>query len=237
MRDADVRAAVRQMLAEEHAGDENTRIVEEMGIWSGSVRIDVAVINGRLTGYELKSDRDTLDRLPAQAELYSRVFDRVCLVVGSRHAGKARRAVPRWWDVIVATTSKGSVRLDHVREGKQNPSPDPLLVARLLWRSEVLAALEELDLAKGWRSKPAPDLHSRLATQLTYPELSNVVRSTLKRRAGWLGQPVGHQGQVPIDPDFDPRLAVPWPTANQGNGLNPSVAPAPDKSAESWLRH
>jgi hypothetical protein len=68
-----------------------------MGIWSGSVRIDVAVINGELTGYELKSDRDTLERLPLQAELYSRVFDRLILVVGKRHAKKAIEHIPEWW--------------------------------------------------------------------------------------------------------------------------------------------
>ena len=48
MRDRDVRAAVRQDLDARHGGDTETRIVEEMGIWSGTVRIDIAVINGEL---------------------------------------------------------------------------------------------------------------------------------------------------------------------------------------------
>lgn len=226
MRDADVRAAVREMLAAEHAGDEDTKIVEEMGIWSGSVRIDVAVINGQLTGYELKSDRDTLERLPAQAELYSRVFDKVCLVVGSKHAGKARRIVPRWWGVIVATASKGAVRLDHAREANRNPNPDPLLVARLLWRSEALEALECCDLADGWRSKSAALLHDRLATQLSFQDLSDVVRSALKRRQGWLGKSVGHQGEVAASAYLNPGLATPWSACSGHDLLNAAVAPA-----------
>lgn len=228
MRDADVRAAVREMLAVEHAGDADTKIVEEMGVWSGSVRIDVAVINGQLTGYELKSDRDTLDRLPAQAELYSRVFDKVCLVVGSRHAGKARRIVPRWWGVIVATTSKGAVRLNHAREAKPNPKPDPLLVARLLWRSEALEALERFNLADGWRSKAAGLLHERLATQLSFYDLSDVVRAALKRRQGWLGKPVGHQGEVPVGSNLDPGLAAPWGAGVGYNLLDSTIAPTTD---------
>lgn len=237
MRDADVRAAVRQMLAEEHAGYEDTKIVEEMGIWSGSVRIDVAVINGQLTGYELKSDRDTLDRLPAQAELYSRVFDKVCLVVGSRHAGKARRMVPRWWEVIVATTSKGEIRLNRVREGKPNPAQDPLLLAKLLWRSEALAALEQVGLAQGWRSKSADLLHQRLATSLAQPELSAVVRAALKSRQGWLGQPVGDQGEVPTRPNLDPSLATPWCASYGNHVLDSTVTPAADQSTKPGLRH
>lgn len=210
MRDADVRTAVRQMLEAEHAGDADTKVVEEMGIWSGSVRIDMAVINGQLTGYELKSDRDTLERLPAQAELYSRVFDKVCLVVGAKHAGKARRIVPRWWGVIVANQTSGGVRLEQAREAKPNPKPDPLLVARLLWRDEALVALEAAGIADGVRSKPVGALHQRLADRLTWDELSSVVRASLKRRDGWLRQPVSDQRQVTVRANLDPGLAAPW---------------------------
>ena len=51
MRDADIRKAVRTMLDAQHVGDDDTRIVEEMGVWSGSVRVDIAVINGELHGF------------------------------------------------------------------------------------------------------------------------------------------------------------------------------------------
>ncbi len=79
MHDIDVRLAIRRHLESAHDGDQDTRIIEEMGIWAGSVRVDVAVINGEFHGIELKSARDTLDRLPRQATLYDEVFDRVTL--------------------------------------------------------------------------------------------------------------------------------------------------------------
>ena len=132
MRDFDVRSALLRHLRDVHAGDSLSLIVEEMGIWSGSVRIDVAVINGELTGFELKSDRDTLQRLPLQAKIYSRVFDRVELVVGSRHLREARKIIPRWWGVKRATQKDGFVLLESVREAKINPLPDPYLIAQLL---------------------------------------------------------------------------------------------------------
>ena len=69
MRDIDVRQAVKSYLKALHEDDPATRIVEEMGIWAGSVRIDIAVINGELSGFELKSDSDTLQRLPLQADI------------------------------------------------------------------------------------------------------------------------------------------------------------------------
>lgn len=190
MRDSDVRRAVLSWLEGEHAHErEHTRIVEEMGVWSGSVRIDVAVINGSLSGYELKSDRDTLERLPFQRDLYGRVFDFVHLIVGTRHAKEAVALVPEWWGIHVATMCNGVVELhpdlNHV--AKRNPSPEPYLVAQLLWKDEALRVLEAFDLAKGWRSKRIKLIHQRLAAELPFDELQEHVRAALKARPlDWL---------------------------------------------------
>jgi hypothetical protein len=198
MRDLDVRLALRKRLQAEHKGDADTLIVEEMGVWSGSVRVDVAVINGKLTGYELKSDSDTLERLPTQAEIFSRVFDEICLVVGEKHLEQARTLIPKWWGIIVARAAGDQVKLKPTRRSRPNPSPDLLLVARLLWRSEALEALEARGLAKGLKSKPVAVLHERLAQALPAHELSDLVRATLKGRRDWLGQPVGDKAEVTV---------------------------------------
>ena len=188
MRDKDVRAAVMQKLTADYAKDCNTRIVQEMGIWSGSVRIDIAVINGELAGIELKSDRDTLARLPLQADLYSRVFDRLVLVVGSRHAAKARECIPDWWGITVATQGVSGIVLDPIQLPSTNPSPDPYLVAQLLWKDEALAVLEQMNLAKGWRNKRVKEIHQHLASVLSLADLGKCVRAALKRREDWLRQ-------------------------------------------------
>lgn len=196
MRDRDVRQALLARLGAEHEGDTDTRIVQEMGVWAGSVRIDVAVINGELCGYELKSDRDTLDRLPLQADIYSRVFDKVFLVVGERHAAKARRIVPRWWGVIVARSASGGTTLADVRQPKVNPSINSYHLAQLLWKEEALNAMEERGIARGWRSKSADEIHQHLSSALPLHELSDLVRTALKSRRSWLGKTVGDQGQM-----------------------------------------
>jgi hypothetical protein len=139
MRDSDVRAAVRTYLGTQYASD--SRIVEEMGIWSGSARIDIAVINGELHGFELKSERDTLARLESQAELYSQVFDRLTLVAAKRHVDKAVSKIPRWWGVTSAEFEGEKIALTPVQTAERNPNVDPLQLARLLWRSEALTVL------------------------------------------------------------------------------------------------
>lgn len=208
MRDIDVRKAVRRRLLEEHDGDTDTRIVEEMGIWHGSVRVDMAVINGELSGYELKSARDTLQRLPSQAKLYSEVFDRVHLVTAEKHLKHAIADIPAWWGVIVARSLEDVVNLELLREGERNPEVEAIQVARLLWKDEALAILQRHDAIKGVRSATREKVSARLAAVLALDVLRNEVRATLKARSSWLGQPVSHQADVAIGSVFGPFLSA-----------------------------
>jgi hypothetical protein len=186
LRDTDVRRALLHRLEVQYSDDDATRIVEEMGVWSGSVRIDVAVINGELSGFELKSDRDTLDRLPLQAELYSKVFDRVTLVCGERHAVKATQLVPAWWGITVANDGINGVSLEDSRPSEGNPAADPYLIAQLLWRTEVVSILGRTGIGRGLSGMRVKELHTLLASTLDRKNLAEVVRTALKARADWL---------------------------------------------------
>lgn len=186
MRDFDVRMAVRAQLSAEHNDDPDTKIVEEMGIWSGSVRIDLAVINGELAGWELKSSKDTLRRLPQQADLYSQVFDRVTIVTASNHLDGCLNLLPEWWGVTEAKQAEDKVQLEPLRAASCNPNLVPLQIARLLWRDECLAVLERHGTVRGLRSKTVAHLQARVA-ELPMETLRAEVRETLKARPNWLG--------------------------------------------------
>ncbi len=152
MRDSDVRRAVKDWLGAEYAHDSNSYLVEEMGVWSGTVRIDLAIINGSLNGYELKSDRDTLERLPHQRDLYGRVFDFLYLIVGKRHVEKAEKLLPEWWGIKIALPSDGNqVNLTPYRSPSPNPSPDPYLIAELLSKEEAINVLATFGMDRGWK--------------------------------------------------------------------------------------
>ncbi|MCG5538982.1 sce7726 family protein [Halorhodospira sp. 9622] len=186
MRELEVRQAVRDKLRGLYQGDPRTRVVEEMGVWSGSVRVDVAVINGELSAFELKSERDTLERLPKQAELYNQVFDRVTLVSASRHLSKALSCIPEWWGVLAAEMQDGHVRLYEERGSGINPGIDSIQVARLLWRDEALDILVRHGIERGVKSKRAELIYSRMAESLTLETICHEVRESLKKRSGWL---------------------------------------------------
>lgn len=186
MRDKDVRSALRQRLAVEHAQElDETRVVEEFGIY-GEVRVDVAVLNGKMIGYELKSERDSLKRLPKQVVWYSKILDEACIVVAENHLAHALEIVPDWWGCAVATSENGGgVRLEETREAKPNPGIDGRTLALLLWRDEVLTALETRGLDRGYRSKTRSAMAQRLAEGTPLQELRDLVRETLKMRKGW----------------------------------------------------
>lgn len=120
-----MRDALRRRLAVEHVLDpQQTRVVEELGIY-GEVRIDVAVLNGMTVGYELKSARDTLKRLPKQVEWYSKILDQAHIIVAENHLISALEIVPDWWGCTVATLGKdGGVYLNDERKPQQNPGID-----------------------------------------------------------------------------------------------------------------
>lgn len=204
MRDSDVRAAVRQQLDKQHAGDLDTRIVEEMGVWSGTVRVDIAVINDELSGYELKSNFDTLKRLPRQIEIYGKVFDRMTLVVGDKHAERAASLVPQWWGCVVATETDAGVALTVERQGNPNPDPDATVVIQMLWRHEILAALDKHGLADGWRSRRSSELADRLLSSVSLSKLREYVRTALKARER-LGQLGPREFDMSVDAVADPR--------------------------------
>ncbi len=186
MRDADVRSALRATVLARHLRDPSTLVVDELGLDQGAVRVDIAVVNGRLHGYEIKSDADTLDRLPTQAAAYSRVFDRVTLVAGLRHLDKAAALVPPWWGLRAAEANAGGgVRFRCVRPELANPDVDLAAVAALLWREEALALLVAEGRARGLASKPRRDLCAALVATLPAAQLRRSVRDALKTRTTW----------------------------------------------------
>lgn len=184
--DAIIRRALKKELADIHAHDRKLRIIEELCIGQGAARIDIAVVNGVLHGYEIKSDRDTLLRLPEQMHIYNAVFEKITLVVGKSHLYDAINIVPDWWGIKIAKIdSNESVVFNVIRETKNNPAQDCKLLATLLWRHEALNILEKTGEARGVRSKSRTDIYERLAQVFDPPTLGEKVREAIFFRKDW----------------------------------------------------
>lgn len=170
------------------------RIIEEFSIDDKATRIDIAVVNGILHGYEIKSDLDTLVRLPKQMSAYNSVFDQITLVVGVQHLYDAFNLIPDHWGVMVAKTNEdGSVYFNLIREASDNDAQQKLSIAKLLWKHEALEVLEDIDSVYGYKSKSKDVIHERISNLLDLDTLKNTVRKTLLlSRTDW------RAGTIPV---------------------------------------
>jgi hypothetical protein len=202
MNDCDIRAALWARLDAQHASDPGARLLDELGVCEGRCRIDLAVVGECLHGFEIKSDRDTLERLDAQQRLYSKVFDRITIVAHGAHMSRVLDRVPEWWGVTQAIgigpvfAKRGSgcaaqaiVSFIDRRPPRPNPAPDALAIVQLLWRDEVIALLERRGMDHGVRSKPRRHAWKRAASSISLAELAADVRDALKRRSWRPGAP------------------------------------------------
>lgn len=188
MRDYDVRNRLSSELRKWHRA-KDTLFIDEFDL-GGLVRVDVAAVNGALWGYEIKSDRDTLKRLPRQAEIYSRVLDYAALVVADKHCKSASKLVPEWWQILtVIPTPTNDLEIRVARKGTCNPCVDPNQLVQLLWREEALQELSMRGLEKGIRSKPRKVLWETLVNSLTIQDIQAIVRSRLRARQDWRARP------------------------------------------------
>ena len=177
--DPDVRALLREYLESIHEGT-GTVLLEELGLCQGDVRVDVAAVNGELSGYEIKSPSDTLARFPNQCRIYSKVVDRAWLVAPAKTLAAAR--VPEWWGQIAIFELENRLALRVIKDANLNPSPDSLSIAKLLWRDEALECLRNAGRARGVMTKSRKVIWKRLIECVALDDLRATVRAALKRR-------------------------------------------------------
>jgi hypothetical protein len=98
-----IRTALKTKILKRYLKDPDAVIIDELGINNGNSRI------------EIKSDSDSLARLPDQIRSFCSVLDRITLVVGYKLAGAALKMVPGWWGVKLAEQKPtGNVHLAYL---------------------------------------------------------------------------------------------------------------------------
>lgn len=158
----------------------------EWSIGVGATRIDVAAINGTITGCEVKSAVDNFGRLESQVPLYSAVLDSAILVVeGGPAVRRASNVLPAWWGIWQAREVESGVALEVVRSPGSNPAPEPLAIAQLMWRDEAFETLAGRGLTAGLRKATRWRLWQELAEQFSLEDLRQEVRRAIKARQDW----------------------------------------------------
>jgi len=186
MNDLEIRQNFHRKRLQRQHTQKDTLVIDELGLNHGKCRADIAVVNGHLIGYEIKSNNDSLRRLKDQIKSYNTVFDKISIVVGNRHINSIQNHIPRWWGVIASIRgSRGAVNFDTIRKAQMNKSVEPISIARLLWRNEVIEILQNNKVPKKVLRQPRAVLYEYLANIMSVNELRKAVRDFFKKRKNW----------------------------------------------------
>lgn len=149
------------------------RIFEEFNI--GRSRADAFMVSEALTGFEIKSDRDSLERLSGQVKYYNLYCDTVHLVTGVKYADRAQECLPDFWGIYCIKQYRDKrTELVLIREAKPNPKAKLKNQLRLLWRNELTAIIKRNGLGRVSglnKHKLAEKLLEQLPAELLHKEI------------------------------------------------------------------
>lgn len=192
MRDSVIRLAFHQSILKPEHDSPDAIVVDELGLKNGQVRADIAVLNGKLVGYEIKTNSDTLIRLTNQIKAYNEVFDNIYIITGDKHFEEILVNVPEWWGVYLITeTEDGSYHFKCSRKAKKNREKDTFGLAQLLWKDEVVDLLTCTLNYKVKSKSTKDDLYEIISNEYSPTKLSVMVLKYLKSRQTWRINPSG----------------------------------------------
>ena len=188
--DRDIRGALHSKHLRHVKADPYTLVIDELGLAHAKSRIDVAVINGCIHGYEIKSDRDTLDRLTKQIDVYRQTLQKLTIVAVPKHLAGITPHAPEWCGLIAAEQGpRGGISFHAVRSAGSNPEIDPVMMAHLLWRDEVIDLLGRAGYAPKDLRRPRKLLYKMLCEAMTLREITAAIRGFMAQRQAWRDRP------------------------------------------------
>ncbi len=132
---------------------------------AGECKADISILNGTMTVFEIKSERDSLARLERQIRNYKRVFASVVVIVGESHVGAVLKATPS--DVGVMRLSR-RYQISIEREAVDRPDRIcPLTV----FESLRVAEAKEIASKLGCEIPSVPNTEMHLALRRLFEDL------------------------------------------------------------------
>ena len=191
--DADIRKLLFDSFLKEqdYIKEPDTVIINELDVCAGVSRADIAVVKGKIHGYEIKSKQDNLERLPSQIESYNLVFNTMTIVTYESHLKKVKEIVPKWWGIKCVYEENSEIMLKNIRKPKENSNINIQNIAMLLWKDEMIdLILNHSKITKGYKSKTRYDLSQLIKQNIDSSTVQEYVRTVLKTRTNWKAVPL-----------------------------------------------
>lgn len=178
--DKEIRAWLKYKLS--RANPKPAALIDELRVHKGNAIADVVSLHKYAHCYEIKSDKDNVEKVQKQANFYDLVFKKSTLVTTEKHLAKGLASLPIHWGILVAKISDGKIVFRYARKAKISPNFDKKLALMTLWRSELTSLAEpltDINLKKYSRDS----LSELLARNLSESKLSEEICNSLINRA------------------------------------------------------
>lgn len=132
-------AIIQKILLGRHSLNTTTMLSEKR---IGARRADLILVNGSMSAFEVKSDRDSIDRLPEQLYEYMQAIPRVNVVTSEKHIKAVTEIVPAGVGIILLTRDFHLREIRPAKHVTKNIRPAAILdLLRIDEAGEVLKAL------------------------------------------------------------------------------------------------
>ncbi|WP_050872384.1 sce7726 family protein [Comamonas testosteroni] len=109
MNELEIKSLLQAKLASSQHG-QGAAFVSELFIDEFSRRADLVMANGKLSAFEIKSEKDSLDRLDGQLSTYVKLFEQVTVVCAERHQAGVQNLAPENVGIWLLTAA-GSIKV------------------------------------------------------------------------------------------------------------------------------
>lgn len=168
-------AVINRLLTGAHV-DSDAVLISEMTVANWARRADIVLANGKLWAFEVKSDADSLGRLPGQIEVFQTYFEKFTVVAAERFESAILAMVPDGVGVWIVD-SEGAIR--------QRVAARQSILTREVYASLMTAGeLRALLVANGYRLTKGTQRTELMQRALRLPvsDLASAARDAIKRR-------------------------------------------------------
>lgn len=161
---------------------ERMRIMEEF-VLCRKCRADAVMFAPErgIIGFEIKSDRDSLERLEHQVRDYSRFCDYNYLVTGAKYIDKVAEVLPEFWGIYCITEENDRLQLTLHREASLSPKVRLQNQLKFLWRNELIDIMKRHKL-RGYSSRNKSKIRRLLLDNMDKQELKQELYEMMMER-------------------------------------------------------
>ncbi|TDR32155.1 sce7726 family protein [Hydromonas duriensis] len=128
MNENEIREILISFLSKKYSDEADVAFIKELFIEQFKQRADLVLANGKLVTYEIKSELDSLNRLPAQLESYTKHFEETIVVCAEKHVEKVK-------EIIGLEVGLWAVNIKG--EFKAIQKPKKIKITKLSWLSHL----------------------------------------------------------------------------------------------------